>query len=179
MSELSESKKAILIVEDDVNLLEAMASSLNHLSNQIFTAENGQQALGVLKNNPHIVAILSDIRMPIMSGLELLASIRSSFNPIPFIVLTAYGDGESFQEAVRLDATDFLAKPIDEDLLQNVMTRAIEFGTQMRTVEMEIEKMIQANSILPEQKEAFRRAKRTVYSMRIGSSLYLKKPKAG
>jgi YesN/AraC family two-component response regulator len=166
-------------VEDEILLLKGLESCLQPLSDKIFTANNGQEALEILNENPYIVTILSDIHMPLMNGLELLENIRKLFNPIPFVILTAFGDGQTFQEAVRFDATDFLSKPIDDVKLQEVMSKAIEFGVQLKIIDVEIEKMIESNFISPEQRETFRRAKRTVFSMRIGSSLYLKKPKVG
>ncbi len=77
---------------------------------------SGEEALAFLDSHPsEAILILSDINMPGMSGLELLRRIREHApTPPPFIVMiTAYGDPEKYDEAMRLGANDFLNKPLD------------------------------------------------------------------
>lgn len=80
-------------------------------------AYSGEEALTVMHQEPsEIVLILSDINMPGMSGLELLRSIRQEHpNPEPpqIMMLTAYGDEATHQQAMTLGANDFLTKPVD------------------------------------------------------------------
>ncbi len=82
---------------------------------------SGEEALAYLQERPsEAVLILSDINMPGMSGLELLRKIREkSPEPPPHIVMiTAYGDPEKQEEAMRLGANDFLNKPLDFNTLK-------------------------------------------------------------
>lgn len=82
---------------------------------------SGEEALEFLHDHPsEAVLILSDINMPGMSGLELLRQIREKKPaPPPFIVMiTAYGDPEKEEEAMRLGANDFLNKPLDFNTLK-------------------------------------------------------------
>ena len=82
---------------------------------------SGEEALSFLQEHPsEAILILSDINMPGMSGLELLHRIRQNTPaPPPFIVMiTAYGDPEKHQEAMRLGANDFLNKPLDFNTLK-------------------------------------------------------------
>jgi CheY-like chemotaxis protein len=84
-------------------------------------AYSGEEALTYLNNHDHeAVLILSDINMPGMSGLELLRQIKLKFaDPPPFVMMiTAYGDAENFNQAMRLGADDFLTKPLDFNLLK-------------------------------------------------------------
>ena len=84
-------------------------------------ASSGEEALTYLEANNHeAVLILSDINMPGMSGLELLQHIKQRFySPPPVVMMvTAYGDAESYNNAIRLGADDFLTKPIDFTLLK-------------------------------------------------------------
>ena len=86
---------------------------------------SGEEALSYLREHPsEAVLILSDINMPGMSGLELLRSIREqSPAPPPFIMMiTAYGDQEKYDEAMRLGADDFLNKPLDFAALKQKLT---------------------------------------------------------
>lgn len=82
---------------------------------------SGEEALDFLRDHPsEAVLILSDINMPGMSGLELLSRIRAEKPaPPPYIVMiTAYGDPEKHEEALRLGANDFLNKPLDFNALK-------------------------------------------------------------
>lgn len=84
-------------------------------------AFSGEEALGYLNEHAQeAVLILSDINMPGMSGLELLKVIKEKYEQPPPIVMmiTAYGDPENKNQAMRLGADDFLTKPIDFTLLK-------------------------------------------------------------
>lgn len=84
-------------------------------------ASSGEEALQIFNDRPHeAVLILSDINMPGMSGLELLRHIRTVMPKRPPVVMmiTAYGDAESHQQAMDLGADDFLAKPLDFNSLK-------------------------------------------------------------
>ena len=86
---------------------------------------SGEEALTFLQEHPsEAVLILSDINMPGMSGLELLSRIRQNAPvPPPFIVMiTAYGDPEKYNEAMRLGANDFLHKPLDFNNLKQKLS---------------------------------------------------------
>lgn len=84
-------------------------------------AFSGEEALKYLNDHEHeAVLILSDINMPGMSGLELLAHIKQKYMKPPPVVMmiTAYGDAENFNTAKELGADDFLTKPVDFTLLK-------------------------------------------------------------
>ena len=84
-------------------------------------ATSGELALEYLNENHHEgVLILSDINMPGMSGLELLGKIKQKYSaPSPTVMMiTAYGDSENYNQAMKLGADDFLTKPVDFTLLR-------------------------------------------------------------
>lgn len=84
-------------------------------------AISGEQALEYLQeNHQEAVLILSDINMPGISGLELLERIKQKYHTPPPVVMmiTAYGDGENYNQAMKLGADDFLTKPVDFNLLK-------------------------------------------------------------
>ena len=88
---------------------------------QFAFASSGEEALTYLHKHLHeAVLILSDINMPGMSGLELLRHIKQEYHEPPPVVmmLTAYGDAENYNQAIRLGADDFLTKPLDFTLLR-------------------------------------------------------------
>jgi YesN/AraC family two-component response regulator len=118
--------------------------------------------------------VLSDINMPLMTGLELLADVRSRFNAVPFVVLTGFGDSSSLREAIRLNATDFLEKPFKAAELLEVMSRAVEYGLELLRVETQLRDALGQNSLSKEKVDELIKARRTVALMRIENSIYVK-----
>ena len=91
-------------------------------------AFSGEEALNYLNRHVHeAVLILSDINMPGMSGLDLLREIKQTFeNPPPIVMMiTAYGDSENYNQAMKLGADDFLTKPLDFSLLKEKLKNLV------------------------------------------------------
>ena len=120
----------ILVVDDEKdmqNLFEQrFRKEIRDRLVEFVFAFSGEEALGYPNNHVHeAVLILSDINMPGMSGLELLRYIKQKFSEPPPVVMmiTAYGDPENYNQAMRLGADDFLTKPVDfislKDKLKN------------------------------------------------------------
>ncbi len=115
----------ILVVDDerDVQLLFEQRFR-REIRNQEMTfafAFSGEEALHFLHTHDHeAVLILSDINMPGMSGLELLAQIKQKYTTPPPLVMmiTAYGDAENYNAAMQLGADEFLTKPVEFSLLK-------------------------------------------------------------
>ena len=110
----------ILVVDDekDVQVLFEQRFRKEIRSNEMefVFAFSGEEALGYMKQHEHeAVLILSDINMPGMSGLELLKHIKEKYEKPPPVVMmiTAYGDDENYNQAMKLGADDFLTKPVD------------------------------------------------------------------
>lgn len=110
----------ILVVDDeqDVKILfeQRFRKEIRDNMVQFVFAFTGEEALTYLNENKHeAVLILSDINMPGMSGLDLLAHIKQKYHQPPPVVMmiTAYGDAENFNTAKSLGADDFLTKPVD------------------------------------------------------------------
>ena len=84
-------------------------------------AFSGQQALDILgeDNPPKFVYVFSDINMPGMSGLELLENIKSRFPHIQVSMISAYGDKENYNKAIKSGAKGFFTKPVDFESLKN------------------------------------------------------------
>ena len=113
-------KIKILYAEDEIDIRESIASILESEGFEVLQAENGQQALELfLDNHPDIV--VSDIMMPDFSGYELLEAIRENQNidnsNVPFILLSALGQKEDIIKGITLEASDYVVKPVDFDLL--------------------------------------------------------------
>ena len=93
---------------------------------EFFFAHNGLEALPILYNNPDIEIVLSDINMPEMDGLTLLAKVNEMRNPaLRVIMVSAYGDMKNIREAMNDGAFDFATKPIEMDDLSLTIEKAI------------------------------------------------------
>jgi len=115
--------RKILIVEDDMRTMFAMARLLAGHGVYPIKAENGQRALALLDEHPDIDLVLMDIMMPVMDGYEALRAIRAQerFAGLPVIALTAKAMQEDRKKCLDAGATDYLSKPIDPDRLTSLM----------------------------------------------------------
>ncbi len=123
----------ILVVDDekDVQILfeQRFRKEIKTGEMMLHFAFSGEEALEYMKANEHeAVLILSDINMPGMSGLELLQHIKEKYERPPPVVMmiTAYGDAENYDQAMKLGADDFLTKPVDFiSLKEKLKTRLV------------------------------------------------------
>jgi two-component system, response regulator, stage 0 sporulation protein F len=115
---------SILVVDDEPDVAELFRQRFRRETRQgkyvLHHATSGAEALDRLMGEiePTLVAVLSDINMPGMDGLQLLGEIRQRFPDLPVMMVTAYGDDERRQRATEYGAADFLAKPVDFDRLK-------------------------------------------------------------
>jgi DNA-binding NtrC family response regulator len=115
----------ILVVDDDENLRWITQAQLEDAGFRVETAENGELALERINVDPPAL-VITDLKMPGLSGMALLDRIRKIDNDIPVVIITAFGTIQSAVEAVKSGAYDYLTKPIDYSELVLVINRAIE-----------------------------------------------------
>lgn len=108
---------ALLIVDDEPNILSSVKRLFRNAPYEIYTAEDGVAALELLRQTP-IDAALVDLRMPQMDGMTLLSEIRSKWPSVRVIILTGFGGVQEAVAAIKLGATDFLQKPFEDESLQ-------------------------------------------------------------
>ena len=122
--------KKILLVDDEEGIRKVLGISLADMGYQVFTAANGEEALRAFNSeNPPIV--LTDIKMPGMNGIELLKKIKYLNPDTEVIMITGHGDMDLAIESIKYQATDFVTKPINDDVLDIALNRALE-KIQMR-----------------------------------------------
>jgi len=115
----------ILIVDDEESLRRVLQVQLENRGHEISLAKNGLEALTVLADSPHDL-VLTDLRMPGLSGLELLKRIRADHPGTEVILLTAFGTIENAVEAMQSGAYHYVTKPVRFDELAIVVERALE-----------------------------------------------------
>ena len=125
-------QRRILIVDDDPLVHGSLAESFQAQSYSVATASDGLQALQVLERGP-VDVVVTDLKMPKLDGLELLARIRDRYPQLPVIILTGFGDVPAAVEAMRRGASDFLTKPIQPEELDGAIQRALEEAPEFST----------------------------------------------
>jgi len=123
----------LLLVDDEPGIRKVLAISLMDLGYEVLTAESGEQALALFQQHrPGIV--LTDIKMPGMDGLALLAALKELDANVEVIMLTGHGDIGLAIMSIQRDATDFVTKPISDEALRIALKRARERLVLRRTV---------------------------------------------
>jgi CheY-like chemotaxis protein len=107
----------LLVVDDNEDNRDMLARRLRRRGYQVSTAESGAEALDLISSAIHFDAVLLDVMMPDITGLEVLAKLRTRFSKeqLPVVMATARSDSEDVVEALRLGANDYVIKPINLD----------------------------------------------------------------
>src|SRR4029453_18869108 len=99
-------------------MLSALEAALRHKGHKVETASNGIHAVSKLANSTEpFHAVITDLKMPGMDGMELLSHVRRTASVVPVIVLTAFGTVQTAVEAMKAGANDFLVKPFSHQAL--------------------------------------------------------------
>ncbi|MFV0563217.1 response regulator transcription factor [Malaciobacter mytili] len=129
----------ILYAEDEVGIRENIADSLSYYVKEVFQASNGKEALELYKQkNPDI--ILSDIHMPIINGIEFVKKIRQTNREIPIVMITAHTDKKYLLEAVELHMEKYIVKPIELEVLFEVLEKCVEILTINKKIFLKVNK---------------------------------------
>jgi two-component system NtrC family response regulator len=119
------SKKRILVVDDDESLRWVTQAQLQQSGYDVAAAANAASALEQLRNLPADL-VITDLKMPGMSGLDLLKEIRAAYPEIIVIMVTAFGTVENAVEAMKAGAYDYITKPVNMDELRLIVNRGFE-----------------------------------------------------
>ena len=114
----------VLVVDDEANMRRVLSALIRRDGFETVEAANGVVALEIL-DEAEVDAVLTDLKMPQMNGIELLAEVRRRRVGIPVIMLTAHGTIGSAVEALKRGAFDFLTKPFEPDEIRQVVTKAV------------------------------------------------------
>ena len=124
----------ILIIDDDPHFLRILQRILSGERFSVTATSNPCEAIGLLRSGKFEL-IICDLRMPDCDGLSLLQTIREAGNQIPVIILTAYGEVDTYLEAMNAGATEYLNKPIMSDELVQVVRNCLRKGNHPRNIQ--------------------------------------------
>jgi signal transduction histidine kinase len=120
-----EGERTILLVDDEADIREVLEISLADCGYRVISAENGAEALELFHaNQPPVV--LTDIKMPVMDGIELLQKVKQVNPETEVIMITGHGDMDLAIKSLKYEATDFITKPINVDALEIALKRACD-----------------------------------------------------
>ncbi len=118
-------KKQILIVEDEVSQRDVLRDILDEAGYSVTAVGRAPEALASLRAGPYSL-LITDLRMPEMDGIELLTQAKRLQPELEVVVMTAYATVETAVNAMKLGATDYLAKPFDKNMLLVVVAKAFD-----------------------------------------------------
>jgi DNA-binding NtrC family response regulator len=107
----------VLIVEDDSAMAQMCAKLIRRRGHSAIIAGSCIDALGIVREAGDIDLVISDVQMPQMSGLQLLALLHAIDSRLPVILMTGYAEPPNADEAVAMGASDYLLKPFDSETL--------------------------------------------------------------
>jgi two-component system response regulator HydG len=118
-------RPTVLVVDDEASILEALGKVLNKEGLEVLTAQNGREALEVVRRQP-VQLIITDLRMPAMGGDDLLKAVKAITPEVQVILMTAYGTVEVAVEAMKRGAYDFIEKPFKRASVVASVRKALE-----------------------------------------------------
>lgn len=119
------SRRRVLVVDDDESLRRVTQVQLEQAGYDTKVAADGAEAVALLQKSPQDL-VISDLKMPGMSGLDLLRKIRAEYPDTVVVMVTAYGTVDSAVDAMKAGAYDYITKPINADELDLVVRRSLE-----------------------------------------------------
>ena len=136
-------KYSIAIVDDEEIIRDALEITLSD-KYDISLFENAELFIASLKKKPPDL-VLMDIGLPRMSGIEALEIVKTKYNDIPVIMVTAYEDINMVIQSMKIGAFDFILKPINPDILELTIKKAISSIALFKEVKILQEKFLQDN----------------------------------
>ncbi len=136
----------ILLADDEEDIRDVLSIYLSDMGYDVMTAKDGQQALELFQEEKPAI-VLSDIKMPALDGIELLKRIKKQDPETEVIMITGHGDMDLAIKSLKLEACDFITKPINDDALDIALKRAcekIELREQIRAHNENLHRLVQA-----------------------------------
>lgn len=126
---------AVLVVDDEKNYLVVLEDLLVDEGYDVLTASSGEEALEIIQRTP-VHAVLSDIKMPRMTGIELLEKIMNIDPDLPVILMTAYAEVDQAVDAMKKGALDHIQKPFDNKDVKRAVARGVEKHSLLQNIRL-------------------------------------------
>ncbi|HBJ76321.1 MAG TPA: transcriptional regulator [Porphyromonadaceae bacterium] len=139
-------KFTILIIDDEKNIREGLAANFEMEDYNVKTASTGEEGLELISKGD-IDLVITDLRMPGITGEQVLAKVTAETPGIPVIILTGHGSIDSAVDAMRHGAYDFLTKPLNLDQLDMIVKRALE-SREMSLQHQQLKKELEGHEVL-------------------------------
>ena len=123
------SEGLILIVDDEPDIRKVVRMTLEKAGYQVIEAEDGKQAIEVIRKEEHALTldmIITDIRMPNMNGLDVINYYRNEWPSVPLVVLTGFPDIDMATGLLQYGVVDYLVKPVEAGKLRASVSKAME-----------------------------------------------------
>ena len=117
-------RKRVLIIDDEPSIRKVLAAHLKAQSYEVETASDGGEGISKLQSE-QFHAVVTDLKMPGIGGLEVLHWVRSHDPGLPVVIITAHGTVDTAVEAIKLGAHDYITKPFDRDELKLILEKAV------------------------------------------------------
>ncbi len=118
----------ILVVDDEEGLREGLSRLLEDEGYRVLCASTGEQAFEIVRQT-HVDLVLTDMKMPGMNGIELLKKVRAIRQEIGVIILTGFGEIESYIEAMNFGAMEYVSKPFKVNELKFIVQKILNRST--------------------------------------------------
>ncbi len=124
---MAEKNLKVLVVDDEEDSLELVKNTIKTLGFNVVAVSSGNEALRILRDTGDIKVVLADLVMSGMNGIELVKEARKMGINQKFIIFTAYGEMDSYIEAMNLGVVDYINKPINSEQLVQLIAKALEY----------------------------------------------------
>jgi DNA-binding NtrC family response regulator len=125
----------ILVVDDEPNMLRLLKTILMDKTGYMVVTTNNPLEVKSLLQEEQYDLVVTDLKMPLVDGLDLIDIIKKVDSRIPIIIITAYGTSEIAEEAVRKGAYDFITKPFRKETILITIKRALEWKRMQAELE--------------------------------------------
>mgnify|MGYP005845662199 CR=1 FL=1 len=140
----------VLVVDDEKNYLLVMETLLTGAGYEVLTADSGEEALETIRRND-LDLVITDMKMPRLSGIELMEQIKQVYPDLPVIMMTAYGTVEKAVEAMKKGAFDYILKPFKNEEMLLTVAKALDLRhllTENRRLKQDLEQRYRFENII-------------------------------
>jgi two-component system response regulator FixJ len=162
----------IALIDDDAAVLDSLRLYFSRHKVQVASFSTAEEFLAALERLSQFDCVVSDVRMPGLSGLELVEKLNKRNFTRPIILITGHGDIDMAVAAIKIGAFDFIEKPFDENRLLASIRNAVEKGRQQESDSAEIERLqARFDSLSARQRQVMELAAAGLSSKEIGKRL--------